>query len=488
MSATAVPYAQPLGLALLVAIAMIGVRLALLALQWKNQRGEFLNEKGQRIKEITVDVRLWKFVQSLELSQRGQQLAGEEPYLIRSGPYCELVISQPEHVHAFYEHDAKRHPKPKNLNLGEPFGRLAGNAVGTKYGDEWRRIRRYFDPPFVSPRAMENRSRFNVEIRQWIRAIAPAAETKVNVAAVFKFLTFRLLAIHLYGDAFDDRVYWRMLELNELHEGVIRDLLASRWPDSKLYNCLPTAANRKACSYLSQWRDFNRTIIEHARGGGWTCPVEVIYRGVDPDRVIREDEFLATLDEILFTNVDVSSKVLSMLFTQLAQKPSIQDALRAEIKASKGDPNLGEAKYVLKTDTLLNRVVMESMRMSPAFWFSMPESTAEPKKIGGYLVPADTPVIIDARRLNSKAATWGAHSADFDPDRFLGISPDRLRCGFMRFGAGAASGRCLGKNVADLVFKLVTIAALETFALRSLPRGEKGQIDDTDIELSRLAA
>jgi hypothetical protein len=60
---------------------------------------------------------------SLELSQRGQRLAGEEPYLIRSGPYCELVISQPEHVHAFYEHDAKRHPKPRNFNLGEPFGR-----------------------------------------------------------------------------------------------------------------------------------------------------------------------------------------------------------------------------------------------------------------------------------------------------------------------------------------------------------------------------
>jgi hypothetical protein len=98
-----------------------------------------------------------------------------------------------------------------------------------------------------------------------------------------------------------------MLELNELHESVIRDLLTSRWPDSKLYNCLPNAASRKVSSYLSQWRDFNRMTVEHARGvrlhsrsmctgklttlqGGWTCPVEVVYRGVDPDRVIREDE------------------------------------------------------------------------------------------------------------------------------------------------------------------------------------------------------
>jgi cytochrome P450 len=102
------------------------------------------------------------------------------------------------------------------------------------------------------------------------------------------------------------------------------------------------------------------------------------------------------------------------------------------------------------------------------------------------MIPANTAVVIDTRRLNNEAATWGTNSSDFDPDRFLSIRPDRLRCGFIRFGAGAASGRCLGKNVADIVFKLVTIAALETFTLRPLQPGEKGQVDDLEIELSRL--
>ena len=70
----------------------------------------------------------------------GQETASAEPYLIQSGPYRELVISQPDHIREFYEADAKRelsdtpcrnmtltapaeHEKPKNFNFGEPFGR-----------------------------------------------------------------------------------------------------------------------------------------------------------------------------------------------------------------------------------------------------------------------------------------------------------------------------------------------------------------------------
>lgn len=44
---------------------------------------------------------------SLDLSKQGKALAGEEPYLIQSGPYQELVISQPRHIQDFYRNDAK---------------------------------------------------------------------------------------------------------------------------------------------------------------------------------------------------------------------------------------------------------------------------------------------------------------------------------------------------------------------------------------------
>lgn len=76
------------------------------------------------------------------------------------------------------------------------------------------------------------------------------------------------------------------------------------------------------------------------------------------------------MDEILFTNVDVSSKVFATIFTNLANDISVQNALRAEIKSKRTE--LGDAKYLANTDTLLNRIVMESMRLSPAFCKCLP--------------------------------------------------------------------------------------------------------------------
>ena len=44
----------------------------------------------------------------------------------------------------------------------------------------------------------------------------------------------------------------------------------------------------------------------------------------------------------------------------------------------------------------------------------------------------------------------------------------------MRFGTGAASGRCTGKNVADVVFKLAAVGVAGSFRLEV--SGEKGEV------------
>jgi len=214
---------------------------------------------------------------------------------------------------------------------------------------------------------------------------------------------------------------------------------------------------------------------------------------------------LETLDEVLFTNVDVSAGVLSTLFTNLATNQSIQDSLRAEINEWKARTNFDVAKYMAKSDALLNHIVMESMRHSPAFCesatfiysssqtprltsagFSMPECTAVLKTIGGYLIPVNTAVVIDTRRLNNEAVTWGPDSTEFKPERFADLAKEKLRCGFMRFGTGAASGRCLGKNIADVVFKLTAVSVVEQFSLSSVADGKGGSCPTSNIRLARL--
>jgi hypothetical protein len=44
---------------------------------------------------------------SAQLSQEGKDLAGDDPYIVRCGPFRELVISTPEQMQEFLRKDYK---------------------------------------------------------------------------------------------------------------------------------------------------------------------------------------------------------------------------------------------------------------------------------------------------------------------------------------------------------------------------------------------
>lgn len=74
------------------------------------------------------------------------------------------------------------------------------------------------------------------------------------------------------------------------------------------------------------------------------------------------------MDEILFANIDVSAAVLHTMLQRLASNTSIQEALRHEIRSQALDSEDGAViDYIASQSSLLHRVVMESMRFSPAF-------------------------------------------------------------------------------------------------------------------------
>lgn len=74
------------------------------------------------------------------------------------------------------------------------------------------------------------------------------------------------------------------------------------------------------------------------------------------------------MDEILFANIDVSAAVLHTMLQRLASNTFIQEALRHELRSQALDPEDGDViDYIAGQSSLLHRVVMESMRFSPAF-------------------------------------------------------------------------------------------------------------------------
>ncbi|KAL7907288.1 cytochrome P450 [Trichoderma velutinum] len=411
------------------------------------------DKDGQPVKELKANARLMKFAFSAELSRQGRELAGDAPYMIRNGQSRELVITQPDHLKDFYKNDTQHHPKPANLNMGAYFGRILGHAVGVQAGERWKIIRKYFDPEFAFRITVNAMPRTLDLVNQWadqlVQHSAPSSKPAAresfttDVQSVGKFLPFKIVSQQLYGQVFNEEFFLKLLEMNSLHEEILHDVLLNQRLTSKFWNLFPSKASRRMDEYNRKWKRFNLDAVALAR------------------------KFLHTVDEILYTNVEISAAVLKTLFTRLAEDQVFQQSLRSEIISQTATKDSDLAKYVAKTDSLLNFLVMESMRHTPAFWFSLPECTAVAKTIGGYQVPANTAVVIDSGRLNKEAITWGADGQDFRPERFKEIAQSKCRYGFMKFGAGGASGRCLGKHVADITFKLTIIVVLKKFLLEA---------------------
>ncbi|RYO88683.1 hypothetical protein DL762_003609 [Monosporascus cannonballus] len=176
--------------------------------------------------------------------------------------------------------------------------------------------------------------------------------------------------------------------------------------------------------------------------------------------------YLQTIDEMLFTNIEVTGSILTFMLTQLAKHQDFQQRLYEEIMAQKTEEGFEVRNYVTRQTTLLHYLTLESVRLRPATWFSAPECITIDKVIGRYKLPAKTPVVIDVRRLNTNALTWGPDGTEFRPERFASLSPNEYRYGYMRFGV--VSGKCLGKHMADLLMKVAMITILEQYRIEEV--------------------
>ncbi|KAE8408054.1 cytochrome P450 [Aspergillus pseudonomiae] len=321
-------------------------------------------------------------------------------------------------------------------------------------------MRAHFEPEFSHLASVNMTDTFAMEIEKWTLELSKGRDLHQQEATLRSFhrnpteacryLPFRLTGLTVYGDALDAETYQDLVHLNDLHEQVMLDAFFGRFTVSKIFNILPTQSRRRLDTFKATWEKLNLDIIAKAR------------------------TFLETMDELLFTNIDVTSTV-AFLLINIAANQSFQSSLREEITAKQSQPSYNLGEYVLEKDTLLHYAAMESVRMSPALWFSLPEKTAAEKIIGGYRIPAQTPAVIDWKRLNTTPAIWGSDGERFRPERFADISPMAYRYGLLRFGIGR--GRCLGKNIADMMLKMVTVAIVQRYFMT--PAGkEKGTRQD----------
>ncbi|KAI9644118.1 hypothetical protein NHQ30_007471 [Ciborinia camelliae] len=288
------------------------------------------------------------------------------------------------------------------------------------------------------------------------------------------FYPFLITATLLYGHLNDETVEFlrKLTPLRErLFKYVIRGGLARFWV-AKLLPMLKF--NRLLKEFQEKWTAFNEEIYKEKKMKGENSPIiamwEMMLRGELP-RV----QLLQTLDESLFANLDVTSGAVGWNFMYLAANPQIQTQLLEEIKQQfKNDEFDDETwdRYISSSNSFLAACINESSRMRPFSYFSIPQAPPTDRKVGDWIIPKNTQIIVDAYALNNRPEFWGDNTDVYDPSRFRRLDRLKTRYNLWRFGFGPR--QCMGKHLADHMLRSVVSSIILEYEVTLIPDDREG--------------
>ncbi|KAL7929951.1 cytochrome P450 [Trichoderma chlorosporum] len=393
-------------------------------------------------------------------------------YSIWSGLKREIVLTKPEQVQAFYK-DSHTHIKASDNNSGWLFEELLGSCVGVVSQKRWIRVRSTFENHFTRPASLQRSSLFLREARVFLQTMNSDNETiLINATDDLKYCPFFMVASIFFGPLSPgqrDEMYM----IGPLREALFRDAFTGGINRYSVSKYLPGSAMPKLREFQRLWEGFvKRSSTEVDLGSGQI--ISFLWEAVER-RDMSKEELLHTLDESLFANLDVTAHALSWNILRVAHHVDIQDEIRQEIRTnSQSEEAYNE--YLCRDNTLLAACILESSRLHPILPFSNPEAAPTDKTISECKIARNTDVIVDSYAINVDNPYW-KNSTEFNPRRHLGQKDQSRRYNMWRFGFGPR--QCLGKNVADIILRVIVAEILRGYQASIVG---KGGIDSVELQ------
>lgn len=376
--------------------------------------------------------------------------------------------------------DSNMHIKGKAMDSGWLCGEILGQCLGLLNQDDWTRARAPFIDTFHRNKSSSYIPLIERRVHRQFQMLQKAEQLKdkhilINPSDDLKFLPFWVLCDIIYGDLTAD-METQLQEIVDLREGLWNEVISggiSRFSFSRLF---PTSTNRRLRMFTEKWTQFNDQAHKRARENYPSHPIITFYNALQQGSLSKM-ELLHTLDEALFANLDVTIGNFSWVPVFLAAHQSAQDDLRQEIKNAR---NRGSAdswsQYIAANSTLLMASILESARLKPMAAFSIAQAAPTDRVVGGYVIPAGTNFVVDTQALNVLDSYWGRDNTQYRPKRFLHArNVTDMRYRFWRYGFGPR--QCLGKNVADVILKILLAHLVENYQMR-LSSGESTDLED----------
>ncbi|HEX6909801.1 MAG TPA: cytochrome P450 [Longimicrobium sp.] len=367
---------------------------------------------------------------------------------LRLGPASLYVVHHPDHVqHVMVENN-------RNYWKGPAFNRAAflfGRGLVMNEGESWLHQRRLMSPAFshgrvadLVPIMAEVVARKADEWDAHARAGRP-----VEMVREMMTVTLEVIARTMFSRGLSDDDVRRMAAAFGTVLKHISLRIATFWLPERIP--LPGAARAHAA--VAELEEIVRRAVAQRRASG-DRPDDLLSMLLDArdesgeamsERQLR-DEVLTTL----FGGYEATADSLAWTWHLLSRHPQADARFRAEVDAvMAGDAPTADE---LGRMDFTRRVVMESMRLYPPFWWNL-RAAREEDDVGGSRIPARATVLLVTYATHRHPEFWDDPER-FDPDRFLPEAvAARHRHAYVPFGTGQRA--CIGRHLAMLETPLV---------------------------------
>lgn len=340
-----------------------------------------------------------------------------------------VVSSLSEFQECFTKNDVVLANRPKFLSGKYIFYNYT-TLGSTSYGEHWRNLRRITSLDVLSNHRINNFAPIRRdETQRLIKKLAEDSSTKfAEVELTFRFfdMTFNNIMRMISGK----RYYGDDCDISEVQEASqFRDMV------SELLQ-LSGANNKTDFMPLLKFLDFENLEKRVKRIGEKN---DVFLSGLLQEQRNKKERTNTMIDHLLnmqesqpeyYTDTIIKGLCLAMLLagtdssavtlewtmSNILNHPEVLKRVRDEV-----DTHVGQDRLVDESDlpklTYLRNVIYETLRLYTPAPLLLPHSTADECIMGGYKVPRDTIVLINAWAIHRDPETW-SEATTFKPERF----------------------------------------------------------------------
>ncbi|KAK7269745.1 hypothetical protein RIF29_22480 [Crotalaria pallida] len=422
-------------------------------------------------------------------------------FLLKLGSKNLVVVSDPElATQVLHSQGVEFGSRPRNV----VFDIFTGNGqdmVFTVYGDHWRKMRRIMTLPFFTNKVVHNYSNMWEEEMDLVVSDLKGNERVVSEGIVIRRRLQLMLYNIMYRMMFDAK--FESLEDPLFIEATRFNSERSRLAQSFEYNYgdfIPLLRPFLR-GYLNKCKDlqtrrlafFNKFYIEKRRqimaeNGDKhmiSCAIDHII-DAQMKGEISEENVLYIVENINVAAIETTLWSMEWAIAELVNHPTVQNKIRDEIsKVLKDQPvtesNLHQLPYLQAT-------VKETLRLHTPIPLLVPHMNLEEAKLGGYTIPKESKVVVNAWWLANNPSWW-KNPEEFRPERFMEEEHEtdavagggKVDYRFLPFGVGRRS--CPGIILALPLLGLVIAKLVTNFEMKA-PKGTKIDVSEKGGQFS----